>query len=41
MAIINNLVIGLLNNQGFENHAQSRRVFDASPEKALPLFFGL
>ena len=41
MAIINNLVIGLLNSQGFENHAHARRVFDASPDKALALFFGL
>lgn len=37
MAIINNLVIGLLNSQGYENHAHARRVFDASPEKALAL----
>lgn len=41
MTIINNLVIGLLNNQGFENHAHARRLFDASPDKALALFFGL
>jgi predicted transposase YbfD/YdcC len=37
MTIINNLVIGLLNSQGFENHAHARRVFDASPGKALAL----
>ena len=37
MAVINNLVIGLLNSQGFENHAHARRVFDASPAKALAL----
>lgn len=41
MAIINNLVIGLLNNQGYENHAHARRIFDASPDQALALFFGL
>lgn len=38
MAIINNLVIGLLNSQGFDNHAHARRVFDASPAKALAIF---
>jgi len=37
MAIINNLVIGLLNSRGYENHAHARRVFDASPDKALAL----
>jgi predicted transposase YbfD/YdcC len=37
MTIINNLVIGLLNSQGYENHAHARRVFDASPDKALAL----
>jgi predicted transposase YbfD/YdcC len=37
MAIINNLVIGLLNSQGYENHAHARRIFDAFPEKALAL----
>jgi predicted transposase YbfD/YdcC len=41
MAIINNLVISLLNSQGFENHAHARRVFNASPAKALALFHGL
>lgn len=38
MSIINNLVIGLINSQGFHNHAFARRVFDASPDKALALF---
>ncbi len=37
MAIINNLVIGLLNSQGFDNHAHARRVFDASPARALAI----
>lgn len=37
MAIINNLVIGLLNSKGYANHAHARRVFDASPDKALAL----
>lgn len=37
MAIINNLVISLLNRQGFDNHAHARRVFDACPAKALAL----
>jgi predicted transposase YbfD/YdcC len=41
MAIINNLVVGLLNNQGFSNHAQARRQFNASPDKALALICGL
>ena len=41
MAIINNLVIGLLNSQGFTNHAHARRVLNASPSKALALIFGL
>jgi hypothetical protein len=41
MAIINNLVVSLLNNQGFSNHAQARRVFNASPAKALALICGL
>jgi predicted transposase YbfD/YdcC len=41
MAIINNLVISLLNNQGFDNHAQARRMFDAHPQKALSLICGL
>lgn len=41
MAIINNLVISLLNHQGFDNHAHARRVFNASPAKALALLGGL
>lgn len=41
MAIINNLVISLLNSQGFTNHAQARRVLNASPSKALALICGL
>jgi predicted transposase YbfD/YdcC len=35
MSIINNLVISLLNNHGFTNHAQARRILDASPWKSL------
>ncbi len=41
MAIINNLVVSLLNHQGFKNHAQARREFDADPAKALALICGL
>lgn len=41
IAIINNLVISLLNNQGFDNHAQARRWFDAHPHSALALIRGL
>ena len=41
MAIINNLVISLLNCQGFDNHAHARRVFDASPAMALAIISGL
>ena len=41
MAIINNLVIGLIHSQGFDNHAHARREFNASPAKALALIFGL
>jgi len=41
MAIINNLVIGLINNQGFDNHAHARRVFNAHPAKPLSLICGL
>ena len=41
MACINNLVIGLFNRQGFANHAQARRQFDADPAKALALILGL
>jgi predicted transposase YbfD/YdcC len=41
MAIINNLVIGLLNHLDFHNHAHACRIFDANPDQALALFFGL
>ena len=41
MASINNLVVSLLNHQGFTNHAQARREFSASPSKALALICGL
>lgn len=41
MAIINNLVISLINSHGFDNHAHARRVFDACPAKALALIYGL
>jgi predicted transposase YbfD/YdcC len=37
MAVINNLVIALLNKHGFSNHAQARRLFSASPSSALAL----
>ena len=37
MAIINNLIISLLNSYGYDNHAHARRVFDAFPDKALSL----
>ncbi len=41
MAIINNLVISLLNLKGFRNHAQARRRFDAHPHEAIALIGGL
>jgi len=41
MAIINNLVISLINHQGYQNHAHARRVFNACPAKALALICGL
>jgi predicted transposase YbfD/YdcC len=41
MACLNNLVIGLLNRQGFDNHAHARRQLDAEPAKALALILGL
>lgn len=41
MAAINNLVVSLINNQGYKNHAQARREFNASPDKALALICGL
>jgi hypothetical protein len=31
----------LINSQGYSNHAQARREFDASPDKALALISGL
>jgi len=37
MAVINNLVIALLNKQGSTNHAQFRRLFCAKPSLALSL----
>jgi predicted transposase YbfD/YdcC len=37
MAAIHNLVIGLINQQGFDNHAYARRVFDADPSRALAI----
>jgi len=41
MATINNLVISLINSQGFNNHAHARRLFNACPAKALALICGL
>jgi predicted transposase YbfD/YdcC len=41
VASIHNLVISLLNCRGYQNHAQARRIFDASPTKALDLIRGL
>lgn len=41
MAAINNLVVSLINSQGYKNHAQARREFNASPSKALALICGL
>lgn len=41
MAMINNLVISLINSQGYTNHAHARRVFNACPAKALALISGL
>jgi predicted transposase YbfD/YdcC len=41
MAIINNLVISLLNHHGFNNHARARRFFSAQPEKAFAILSGL
>lgn len=37
MAISNNLVVSLLNNQGFSNHAQARSEYCASQGKALAI----
>ncbi len=41
MATINNLVISLINHQGYHNHAHARRIFNACPAKALALISGL
>jgi len=41
MTTINNLVIGLLNQRGYKNHAHARRVFSANPAKAFALISGL
>jgi predicted transposase YbfD/YdcC len=41
MAIINNLVISLLNHHGFDNHARARRFFSAQPDKAFSILSGL
>ena len=41
MAIINNLVSNLLATQNFGNFAQARRFFDARPQQALAIIFGL
>lgn len=41
MANLNNLVIALLHHQGFSNHAQARRIFDAKPDTALSLILRL
>jgi hypothetical protein len=35
MAVINNLVISLLNRKGFSNHAQARRIFNVSSDKVI------
>lgn len=37
MTLINNLVIALFNTQGFTNHAQARRTFEAKPSSAITL----
>ncbi len=41
MTIINNLVISLLNSQGFDNHARARRSFAAHPDQAFAILSGL
>jgi predicted transposase YbfD/YdcC len=41
MATINNLVASLLSIQGFRNFARARRSFDARPQQALAIIFGL
>lgn len=37
MAVLNNLIIGLLAFKGFDNFARARRWFDAHPQQALDL----
>lgn len=37
MAILNNLVIGLLRYLGYTNLAQARRFYDANPSSAIQL----
>lgn len=37
MALVNNLVIALFNTQGFTNHAQARRMFEAKLSSAITL----
>jgi hypothetical protein len=37
----NNLVSSLLAIQGFQNFAQARRLYDARPQQALAIIFGL
>ncbi len=41
MAIINNLVVSLLNHNGFHNHARARRFYSAYPDKAFAVVAGL
>jgi predicted transposase YbfD/YdcC len=41
MATINNSVVNWLALQGFRNFAQARRLYDARPQQALALVFGL
>ena len=40
LAILNNLVLGLILRQGLQNVPQARRDYDAHPEKALRLVLG-
>jgi predicted transposase YbfD/YdcC len=37
IALVNNFVIALLNTQGFTNHAQARRMFEAKPSSTITL----
>ena len=41
MASINNLVISPIHRQGFAHHAHARGVFNAVPDRAVALHFGL